>query len=229
MCAACGPVAIIVFFIGFAIAGFFPPPSPHLSARAVARIYSEHTDRIRLGGFIMVFSSGVVAPFAAAVAVQMRRIEGTDTAVLSLTQLAAGTAGILLFLTEAMFWSITAFRPDRSPAITQTLNDIAWFFTVMPFALIFIQNLSIGAAVLSDQRREPVFPRWLAYFNFWAAALYVPGGTCVFFHAGPLAWNGVLAFWVPACVYCTWFVTMAGYVIRAARQQRAELRVPAAD
>jgi hypothetical protein len=93
----------------------------------------------------------------------------------------------------------------------------------MPFALIFVQALSIAAAILSDQRPRPVFPRWLAYFNCWAALLYVPGGACTFFHSGPLAWNGIFAFWLPATVYCTWFVTMAVQVTHAARQQGQEL------
>jgi hypothetical protein len=106
--------------------------------------------------------------------------------------------------------------------ITQTLNDIAWFFTVMPFALIFVQALSIAAAILMDRRAERVYPRWLGYMNVWCAFLYVPGGTCTFFKSGPLAWNGVLAFWVPASVYCTWFVTMAIQTSKAARQQHRE-------
>lgn len=223
ICVAMGPIAIGTFFVGFAIAGFFPPPSPHLSLAQVAHMYRTSPGQIRLGGLIMVFSSGLVTPFAAAVAIQMRRIEGTETAVLSLTQLAAGTAGILLFLIEAMFWSIAAYRPDRPPVITQTLNDIAWFFTVMPFALIFVQALAIAAAVLTDKRAEPVYPRWVGYFNVWCACLYVPGGTCTFFKSGPLAWNGVLAFWLPATVYCTWFVTMAVQTSRAARRQAGGL------
>jgi hypothetical protein len=41
-------------------------------------------------------------------------------------------------------------------------------------------------------------------------------GALIFKH-GPLAWNGVLAFWVPACTYFTWFTVMAIQVVRAIR------------
>ena len=213
-----------MFFVGLATAGFFPPTSPLLDADAIAGVYQNNTAMIRLGTFIMVFSSGLVVPFAAAITVQMKRIEGLQAPVLSYTQLAAGTGGILLFLIEAMFWSLAAYRPERSPDVTQALNDIAWFFTVMPFALIFIQNLAIGLAIISDERPSPVFPRWLGYLNFWMALLYVPGGLCTFFKIGPFAWNGLLAFWTPALVYCSWFVLMAIHVIKAARAQAASLR-----
>ena len=223
ICAWCGPAALLTFFVGFAIAGFFPPMAPSLPVDQVVRTYAEHATSIRVGTFIMVFSSGLVTPFAAALALHMRRIEDREMPVLSLTQFAAGATGIMMFLIEAMFWSITAYRPERSPEITQALNDIAWFFTIMPFCLIVVQALAVAAAIFSDKRDSPVFPRWLGYLNVWAAVLYVPGGACTFFKTGPAAWNGILTFWIPASVYFTWFTVMAIHTGKAARAYRAEL------
>ena len=222
VCAWCGPAALACFFVGFATAGFVPPMSPAMPVDEVVRTYAENATSIRLGTFIMVFSSGLVTPFAAALWVHMRRIEGREAPVLAMTQFAAGTTGIMMFLTEAMFWSITAYRPDRDPEITQALNDIAWFFTVMPFCLIVVQALTVAAVVFSDKRKPPVFPRWVGYLNVWCALLYVPGGACTFFKVGPLAWNGLFTFWIPACVYFTWFTVMATQVSRAARAWRDE-------
>ena len=225
ICAVCGPLALAMFFVGFAIAGFVPPPSPSLSVAQVTHLYSSSPGMVRLGCAIMVLSCGVVTPFAAVVAIQMRRIEAPDAPVLALTQFAAGTAGILLFLMEAIFWSVAAYRPHRNPQITQVLNDIAWFFTVMPVSLIIVQALTVGVVIITD-RRLHLFPRWLGYFNLWVAVLYIPGGTCIFFKSGPLAWNGVLTFWVPASVYFTWFTVMAAHLIRAARTPDVALAPP---
>ncbi|MHB8695602.1 MAG: hypothetical protein ACYDHH_30645, partial [Solirubrobacteraceae bacterium] len=74
ICAWCGPAAIFTFFVGFAIAGFLPPPSPSLSIKQLARLYGSDPGMVRLGAAIMVFACGIVTPFAAVVAVQMRRI-----------------------------------------------------------------------------------------------------------------------------------------------------------
>lgn len=223
-CAWAGPAAIATFFVGFAIAGFFPPHNPSAGALEIQRIYASHTNQIRIGTIIMVASSGVVAPFGAVVAIHMRRIEGRDAPVLSLTQFGAGATGIMMFLTEAMFWSIAAYRPERSAEATQTLNDIAWFFTVMPFCLIVVQAICVGTVILASDPDQDVFPRWLGYFNLWCALLYIPGGTMTLFHQGPLAWNGIFAFWVPAIVYCTWFVTMAVQITRTLqRAQRCQM------
>lgn len=218
ICAVAGPAALLTFFVGFAIAGFFPPPSPSLNLAQTAHLYTSSPTLVRLGCAIMVFSCGIVTPFAAVLAIHMRRIEGREAPVLSMTQFAAGTAGILLFLMEAIFWSVAAYRPHRNPQITQVLNDIAWFFTVMPGALIVVQALTVAAVILSD-RDQDVFPRWLGFFNLWAAVLYLPGGIEIFFKHGPLAWNGLLAFWVPACAYFAWFVVMATALTRAVRAQ----------
>jgi hypothetical protein len=229
ICAWCGPAALLTFFVGFAISGFFPPMAPSMPIDQVVRTYAENATAIRAGTFIMVFSSGMVTPFAAVLALHMRRMEDRHMPVLSLTQFAAGTTGIMMFLTEAIFWSITAYRPQRSPEITQALNDIAWFFTVMPFCLIVVQAVAVGAAIFSDKSESPVFPRWLGYLNIWAAVLYIPGGACTFFKTGPIAWNGILSFWIPATVYFTWFVVMATYTAKAARAYRAELVAKAAE
>ena len=54
----------------------------------------------------------------------------------------------------------------------QTLNDMGWLpFTGIIYA-IFVQNLVIGVAVLSDRRAQPVYPRWYGYFCLWTALLY---------------------------------------------------------
>ena len=49
----------------------------------------------------------------------------------------------------------------------------------------------------------------------WTAFLFIPGGLVTFFKAGPFAWNGLLAFWVAAAVFGSWFIVMSVVVRRA--------------
>ena len=62
--------------------------------------------------------------------------------------------------------------------------------------------------VLIDKREQPIFPRWFGYFNIWAATMFTPGSFNVFFHTGPLAWNGVFAFYIPVAVFAVWCVVV---------------------
>jgi hypothetical protein len=57
--------------------------------------------------------------------------------------------------------------------------------------------------------------------NLWYAILAVPGGMIVFFHDGPLAWNGVIGFWVPVVAFFIWIVAVAVVVMRAIDRELA--------
>ena len=220
LCAWCGILCPIFMFIGlWPAAGFFPPHLPTASAAEIAAIYARDAVGIRFGMIVIMLAGAMYMPFTAAITAQMRRIEHARTPVLTYTQLGCGVATILLFLIPALIWSVAAFRPERPAEITQALNDLGWFFFVMPFVLGFTQNLALGFTIIGDRRPKPVFPRWLGFFNFWIAVLFVPGCLLTFFKTGPFAWNGLIAFWIPAAIFGPWFWVVSIYVIKAAKQQ----------
>lgn len=53
--------------------------------------------------------------------------------------------------------------------------------------------------------------------NLWLFVLLLPGQMIFFFETGPLAWNGVLAFYLPFAVFGLWF-PIAFWVLRRAVQ-----------
>ena len=63
-----------------------------------------------------------------------------------------------------------------------------------------MQNIAIGIAAFKDTEAK-VFPRWLGYFNFWAALAFLPAALLYFFKTGPFAWDGVFVFWVPLTIF----------------------------
>ena len=208
LCTWSGPVFVVLFTIGFwFLAHYLPPPSPNAGAEEIAALYREHTGPIRLGMFLMVACSALVAPFVAVISVQMQRLE-RGAGVLSYTQLAAGAVGILFLILPALLWTIAAFRPERDPNLILLLNDMGWIFFLMPFGTFSLQNLAIGLAVLGTDGAPHLFPRWAGYFNLWVAVLFVPGGLLTFFKTGPFAWDGLFVFWVPLVVFLLWYGAM---------------------
>lgn len=80
LCMWSGAVFAVLFFVGFGlIARFIPPPDPANSAEVVAGMYRHHADAIRWGMVVSMFALVFYVPWAAAVSVQLRRIEGRHT------------------------------------------------------------------------------------------------------------------------------------------------------
>ena len=125
-------------------ANFIPPISPNLSAEEVAAIYRENALAMRFGILLIMSSAGFICSFAAALAMQMKRIEGDLTPVFTYTQLGAGCVTTLVFVFAAVFWTGAAFRPDHDPELTRMLNDIGWITLLMTFAPFIIQNIALG-------------------------------------------------------------------------------------
>jgi len=216
-----GIAFILLVGIGWwPIAQFIPPHDPVATAEQVAEIYRQNHVRIRLGLVLALASAAFCMPFVASISAQMRRIEGPH-AILSNTQLACGALGVLIFIIPMMIWVSLAYRPDRPAEVIQGLNDVGWFILLMTLSPAFVQNICIGIAILIDGREEPVFPRWAGFFNLWVAVLFIPAGMVAFFRHGPFAWNGLIAFWIPAAVFGAWIFIMVFLLLRAiSRQQR---------
>jgi hypothetical protein len=216
-----------LFFVGFwLVAGFIPPPAPGMSADAVARMFAEGRGRIRTGIWIACGAAPFLAFFVAALTHQIRRIAGSDSP-LATAQLIAGSCLILEFLFPQLVWQTAAYRSERSPEMIQMLNDLAWLPYVGIVGTAMVQMAIIAIVVFQDRRPEPLLPRWCAYLNIWTALGVAPGSFVVFVHNGPLAWNGVLAWWVLCVSFFAWMVAMTWLMLCASRvAERTEAETP---
>lgn len=215
LCVWCGAGMLGLWIIGFLVfADFVPPPSPQDTPQEVAAMYRENTNGIRVGLVLTVFGSALLAPFIAVISVQLHRIEGRS-APLAYAQLALGAALPVVFILPIMFLQVAAFRPDRPAQSLQDLNDIGWLMFIAVVSTAVVEILLIGLCILQDTRPEPVFPRWAGYYNLWVGLLLMPGGVTVFFKHGPLAWNGLLTWWVPLAVFASWLAVMTVLLLRA--------------
>jgi len=221
-CAWSGLICVTMFFTAFALAGFIPPLKPSASAAEIADHYQDNTTGIRIGAGVMLVSSMFYTTFTAVISAQMRRIPGVHTSVIY-TQLAAGAFACLTFLVPAMLFVVTAFRPDRDPATTQTLNDMSWIFLVMPWPPFMAQNYAFSFAIFSDPRRTPLFPRWLAYLNIWAPIIFTPALLLPFFKTGPFAWSGIFVIWIPAIVFIIQFIANTTMLLRAISTEEGDV------
>jgi hypothetical protein len=220
----CAPLYVLGIVVGLVlIARFIPPPPAYLTAEQVAALYRDNTTQIRVGLFIAMTFTCLLAPFSAGIAVQMMRREGARP-LLALTQLVNGAIGSLVLLIAFMIMTMAAFDPARPAEVTKAMHDMGWLMLVLPYMPFNIQYIAIGLQILQDDSPQPMFPRWVAYFNFWIAITFIPTGIVGFFKVGPFAWHGLVGFWIPVISYGIWFMVMYFALRTAIRRDYEQLR-----
>jgi hypothetical protein len=216
------PAALIIWIAAFLLfPGFDPPMSPAMSAQQVAEFYRDpaHLPEIRYSMIVFNWFGVCLVPILALIAMQIRRM-AHRTPIFSYAMLGCAAGGPTLFLIANVCWLLAAFRPERSPELTQLLNDFAWVtFTILVPYLIG-QNVILALAIYLDDQPRPVFKRWVAHFNILVAAALVPAAFVGLSLKGPLAWDGVLSFWVKNGAIVAWIVVMGGVLGQAIHRQR---------
>ncbi|MGW4124983.1 hypothetical protein [Nocardia sp. NPDC004711] len=227
-CSMTGLVTLLVSLLGWLIAGVLPLPlGPSHSTQRVVDFYSDG-GTVRMTGFVIAqLGIAFTIPLVTVITIHLLRVEGRIP-ILAFVQMVAGTVAAMLLILPMMLFAIIAFRPDAlEPSTIRFLNDMAWLLFLTPIVPFMIQNISIGVCVLTNQ--QTVFPRWVGYANFWIALSFVPDVLAYFFFSGPLAWNGVLIFWLALTTYAIFLVMMSVMTMRANRQLAAPSAAPVPD
>jgi hypothetical protein len=208
ICIYMGALAGTLLFVGvWPLAQMFPPLAPAMSSADVADYYRSHQTGILVGGIFIMASSVLFFPFLSAIAIFMKKIEGPISPMTYAFIMIVAYGFVTVFF-AGLFFTAAAYRPDFSDETIHSLSDLAFFLFVMPAIPAFVQNVVTGAAILGDPRPEPILPRWVGYMNLWTGVLLLPGCVVGLFKFGPFAWNGILAFWMPAVVFGIWFNIM---------------------
>nr|WP_090340345.1 hypothetical protein [Mycolicibacterium malmesburyense]CRL69438.1 hypothetical protein CPGR_01253 [Mycolicibacterium malmesburyense] len=221
------PAMVIIWVSAFFLfPGFLHPMSPTMSVEEVAAFYRDETARIRYSMILFNWFGVGLIPTVVLLAMQVRKM-AHRTPILSYCLIACAGGPPTLFLIANMFWLLGSFRPERSPELTQLLNDLAWVtFTVLVPYLI-AQCLVLALAIYWDRQERPVFRPWVAHFNLLIALALVPAAFGAVTFEGPVAWDGVLSFWVKNIAIAVWIVVMGIVLSQNIRKQRAEAAVPA--
>jgi hypothetical protein len=216
------PAVALIWISAFLLfPGFTPPMSPTMSAEQVAAFYRDPAHLSRIRGSMILFNWFCVGliPVLILIMMQIRRM-AHRTPVFAYCMLGCAAGGPTIFLVANIFWLLAAFRPERNPELTQMYNDLAWitFTTGVPF--LIAQSVILALAIYFDDPQKPVLPRWVAHFNLIVAAALVPSAFVALTLSGPVAWDGVLSFWLKNIAIGVWIVVMGAVLGRAIHRER---------
>ena len=119
-----------------------------------------------------------------------------------------------------IFWLLAAFRPERSPELTQMFNDLAWITFTSQVPFLIAQSVLLALAICFDDPHRPVVAAVVAHFNLVVAAALVPAAFVALTLSGPVAWDGVLSFWLKNIAIAAWIVVMGTVLGQAIRRER---------
>ncbi len=210
VCAWAGPIFVVGFLVFWAIiAKFVPPPPQYWSADEVFAFYTQRNLQIRTGMVGVLFFGPFYFVWSAVLSRIMRHMEGPD-GVLSYVEILGGVCTTVITLGLGVVWLGASFRTEaRTPQEVQLLHDLGWFYFDSTFMVTFFQLAAFGTSILIDERRVPLFPRWLGWATYATASISLVIILMPFFDHGPFAWQGLLTFWTDLGAFFVWaIVTM---------------------
>jgi hypothetical protein len=77
-------------------------------------------------------------------------------------------------------------------------------------------------AIYLDRGQRPVFKPWVAHFNLLIALALAPACFVAVTLTGPIAWDGLLSFWVRNAAVVVWITVMAFLVGKNIYARRRE-------
>ena len=204
------------------IAGYLPAPHESLRGQAIKDFFLQDQTRIRVGMVGYITIAVFYLPWSVLVARVMKRIEG-PYGFLNRLEFFGGIATTFVTLFSGVMWLTASFRTaDRSPGEIQLLSDVGWFIFDCTFMVTSLQFVALGAVILMDKRPKPYFPAWTAWLCFLCAASFVPLVAMPFFTTGPLAWHGLVNYWVALGLFFAVIYGLTGYLYAAVRRIEIE-------
>jgi len=225
VCLWSGPAVGLVLLVALlAFPGFWPPISPTLPAEEVARFYAENTAWIRFSQVTFNLCGIMVVPFFMVIVAQMKRMHG-QSHVFAYCYLTALVSGATFFALSNIFFLVAAFRPERDPELTMLLNDLAWIVFIAPIGMVLCQFLLLAVAVKFDHATDrngaaAIFPRWVGHYSLVTGLAMIPSACAAVFQTGPLAWDGLLSFWLRNGAFAAFMIVMF-FVLRTAVLRQA--------
>ena len=224
LCAS--PFVALIWVSAFVLfPGFTPPMSPTMTADQVAEFYRDPDNLPRIRYSMILFNWFCVGliPVLTLIVMQIRRM-AHRTPILSYAVLGCVAGGPTLFLIADVCWLLAAYRPDRAPGLTQMFNDLAWITFTSQVPFLIAQSVLLALAVYFDDQPRPVFAGWVGHFNLAVAAALLPAAFTALAFDGPLAWDGILSFWVKNAAIALWIIVMSVVLAAAIRRERTDRR-----
>jgi len=217
----CGIAFVILYGIFWGYFGHnIPPASAALSPAQLFAFYTQNHSSILFGQSVAAFVGILYAPWTAQMALTVWRIEG-NSPVIALSVFIGGVLTTWVLISCPAMWAAAAYRTDIDPLTLRTLNDFAFITFNVTYVGTTLQAVLCGIVGLLDKSEHKVFPRWASYWSILTGVSFLPITALPFFTTGPVAWDGLITFWVGFTTFFVWSASLGWYMAAEARRRLA--------
>ena len=219
-----GPAFLVLFvalwgFLGRNMPPFPPNATPDRGLGALPRAQAAALDRderrLTITSFYMAWS--------VAIARVMERVEGPG-GVLSKLEMMGGTITCAPIMTACMAW-LTAAHEVTLPRLRASCTcSTGWAGSCSTWRTSSprLQIAACSIVFMRDKREKKLVPDAVSWWGWITFASFFVVSAIPFVTTGPLAFNGVISFWIAFFTWFFWIPSLSYFVIKAVDRIKAE-------
>jgi hypothetical protein len=218
-----GPVFLFAVFVLWGIVAHNMPPFP---ASATPDEVKAHFQEFRLPLLIALSICVTMTAFymswSVAVARVMERIEGAG-GVLSKLEMMGGTITCAPVMVTLAIWLTAAHEAQYLPAgVVHMLYWMGWLLFDLAYFVTSLQIAAISITFMRDKREKKLVPDAVSWWGWVTFASFFAVSAIPFVTTGPLAFNGVISFWIAFFTWFFWIPSLSYFIIKAVDRIKAE-------
>lgn len=218
-----GPVNLMGFGLLFGVMiGNLPPFPASADPQAVWQNYADNQLRIMIGCALCLTFAALFIGWSVAVAKVMERIEGTGGMWTQVERLGA-TISFAPILVALVMWTGAAHEINYiDPGTAHLLYWMGWFAVDLGYAVTSLQIIGVSIVFMRDRRVKKLVPAAVPWLGWVTVATFFFVLAIPFVTTGPLAFDGVLSYWIVFGTMFSWIGSLSYFIIKAVDRLKAE-------
>lgn len=218
-----GPVFLFAVFVLWGILADNMPPFPaSATPEEVKAHFLDLRPRLLIALSIVLTMTAFYMSFSVAVARVMERIEGPG-GVLSKLEMMGGTITCAPVMITMAIWLTAAHEVNiLSPEIMHMLYWFGWLTFDLAYFVTSFQIAAISIVFMRDKREKKLVPDAVSWWGWVTFASFFAVSAIPFVTTGPLAFHGVISFWIAFFTWFIWIPSLAYFIIKAIPRLQAE-------
>jgi hypothetical protein len=219
----CGPVFLTAIFVLWGLlARNMPPFPPSATPDEVKAHFQELRLPLMIALSVCVTMTALYMAWSVAVARVMESIEGPG-GLLSKLEMMGGTITCAPVMVTLAIWLTAAHEVNYlSAEIVHMLYWMGWLLFDLAYFVTSLQIAAVCIVFMRDKREKKLVPDTVSWWGWVTFASFFAVSAIPFVTTGPLAFNGMISFWIAFFTWFFWIPSLSFFIIKAINRIKAE-------